>query len=51
MANKDAVILQQQYELRKMEVANQAAAISKWNGVGPTTVTGGQGAIFNIPLK
>jgi hypothetical protein len=51
VSNRDAVILQQNYEIRKQEVENQKAAIAKWNGVGATVMTqGGTGQMFNIPV-
>jgi len=52
VANKEAVIVQQNYEIRKQEVENQKAAIAKWDGHGPSTMVSGSngtGAIFNIP--
>jgi hypothetical protein len=51
-ANREAVVLQQNYEIRKQEVENQKAAIAKWDGHGPTTMVGGSsGAMFNIPVN
>lgn len=48
-ANKDAVLMQQNLELRKIELDNQKAAISKWDGHMPY-VAGSEGMIFNLPL-
>lgn len=51
-ANASAVIMQQNYEIRKQEVENQKAAIAKWNGAGPSTMlSGGTGTMFNIPVQ
>lgn len=51
-ANKDAVILQQNYEIRKQEVENQKLAITKWDGHGPSVMSGAaQGTMFNIPAQ
>ena len=55
VANRDAVILQQNYEIRKQEIENQKAAIAKWDGHGATTmVTTGAGSggsqLFNLPI-
>lgn len=50
-ANKEAVLMQQSYEIRKQEVENQKAAIAKWDGHGPTVMTSsGSGQMFNIPV-
>ena len=52
VANKEAVIVQQNYEIRKQEVENQKAAVSKWDGHGPTMMmTSGSNAMFNIPVS
>lgn len=51
VSNSAAVILQQNYEIRKQEVENQKAAVAKWDGHGPSMVAGGgSGAMFNIPV-
>lgn len=51
VANKDAVIVQQNYEIRKQEVENQKAAVAKWDGHGPQMMTTGSNALFNIPVS
>lgn len=51
VANRDAVITQQNYEIRKQEVENQKAAVAKWDGHGPQMMMGGSSnAMFNIPV-
>lgn len=49
VANRDAVLMQQDYDLKRLALTNQSQAIVKWNGVGPQAVMGGAGQLFNLP--
>lgn len=40
VANREAVIMQQNYELRKMELENQRILAQSWDGAAPSTIAG-----------
>jgi hypothetical protein len=53
VANKDAVLMQQNFEIRKRELDIEELRARKFNGVLPTTVMLGTGqtTIMGVPLK